>query len=109
MSGRLAAAPIGTEVGQQLRLSLFAAFDAGALNVSGSGATRVDSKTRPWFAIAAGGRARWDLGDLWFAGIDVAGVVPLLRDDFVFLNGGSAYRVPAIAVESGICLGAHFP
>lgn len=109
ITGRLAAAPIGTDVGSRMRVSLFGAFEGGTLNVAGSGATRVDSKTRPWFAVAAGGRARWDLGDRFFAGLDVAGVVPLLRDDFVFLRGGTAYRVPVIAVESGIFLGAHFP
>ena len=108
ITGRLAAAPIGTDVGSRMRVSLFGAFEGGTLNVAGSGATRVDSKTRPWFAVAAGGRARWDLGDRFFAGLDVAGVVPLLRDDFVFLRGGTAYRVPVIAVESGIFLGAHF-
>jgi hypothetical protein len=109
ISGRIAAAPIGTEVGQRTRISVFGAFDAGALNVSGSGASRVESRTRPWFAIAGGARTRWDLGGRWFAGLDAAAVVPLLRDEFVFLNGGTAYRVPAIGVESGISLGAHFP
>lgn len=110
ISGRVAAAPIGMTIGSpHLRATLFAAFDAGALTVSGSGASRVSTQTRPWFALAGGARARWDLGDRWFAGLDAAAVVPLLRDDFVFLNGGTAYRVPAIGVESAICMGAHFP
>lgn len=110
VTARLASAPIAIDVGSpRLRVSLFGAFDAGALTVSGSGATRVDTYTRPWLALAAGMRGRWDLGDRFFAGLDAAATVPLVRDDFVFLNGGTAYRVPAIGVESAICVGAHFP
>jgi hypothetical protein len=90
-------------------LSAFAAADVGALNVSGSGATRVDSRTRPWFSVAGGARVRWDLAGRIFAGIDAACVVPLVRDDFVFINGGSAYRVPAVGAETGLIVGAHFP
>lgn len=109
IAGRFAAAPIGIELGARSRLSAFGAVDAGVLRVSGSGATRVDTATRPWFALAAGARVRWDLGERWFGGLDAAALVPLVRDDFVFLNGGTAYRVPAVAMESQICMGAHFP
>jgi hypothetical protein len=96
-------------VGRALHVSAFAALDVGALTVSGSGATRVDTRTRPWYALGAGGRGRWDLGSRMFAGLDAAAVVPLVRDDFVFINGGLAYRVPVIAAETAIFVGVHFP
>ncbi len=109
ISGRLAAAlPFGTYVGRGLRMSVFGGADIGALNVSGSGATRVDSRTRPWFALAGGARARWDIKGGFFAGLDGAAVVPLVRDDFVFVNGGTAYRVPVVGAETAVFLGAHF-
>jgi hypothetical protein len=107
--GRFAIAPVGTVVGRTVRLSVFAAGDVGALNVSGSGAPRVESKTRPWFSVGGGARVRWDLAGRIFAGLDAACVIPLLRDDFVFINGGSAYRVPVIGAETGLFVGAHFP
>ena len=108
-TGRLAAAPVSAALGHGLRVSALCAFDAGALTVEGSGAARIYSRTRPWFAIAAGVRARWDLGGAWVAGVDVAAVAPLVRDDFVFVNGGSAYRVPVFGAETAISIGAHFP
>lgn len=109
LTARLAAAPVGFQIGDAWRLSLFGAFDVGSLGVSGSGPTRVESKSRTWLAVAAGARMRWDVGPRFFAGLDVAAVVPLVRDEFVFVNGGSAYRVPGIGAETAIFAGVHFP
>lgn len=109
ITARLAAAPVGFQIGDAWRLSLFGAFDVGALGVSGSGPARVESRSRTWLAVAAGARMRWDLGPRFFAGLDAAAVVPLVRDEFVFVNGGSAYRVPGIGAETAIFAGVHFP
>lgn len=109
VTGRLAVAPVRFRAGESWRLALFGAFDAGALAVAGSGPARVESRSRAWLALAAGARIRWDFGARVFAGLEAAAVVPMMRDDFVFLNGGSAYRVPAVGAETAIFAGVHFP
>jgi len=109
ITARLAAAPVGLRIGDSLQLSLFGAFDVGSLGVTGTGPARVESKGRAWLAVAAGARMRWDLGARFFAGLDALAVVPLVRDEFVFVNGGSAYRVPGIGAETAIFAGVRFP
>ena len=108
-TGRLAAAPFAIALGRNMQVSAFGTLEVGALGVTGSGVTHVDTRTRAWFAVGAGARGRWTLGDSFFAGLDVGAVVPLVRDDFVIVNGGSAYRVPAVGAETAISLGVTFP
>lgn len=109
ITGRFALAPVGLEIGRAWRLSAFGALDLGALSASGSSAPRVESRTRAWYAIGVGLRSRWDLGSRFFAGLDVAMTVPLVRDSFAFANGGDVYRVPMIAAETAIFVGVRFP
>lgn len=109
ITGRAAVAPIGVTLSPQIVASPWVGAEAGALAGSGDGTARVESRTRPWLAAVAGARVRWDVGRRLFAGIDAAAVAPLLRDSFVFVNGGTAYRTPPVAFETALSLGARLP
>lgn len=109
ISGRVAVSPIGIALAPSLFASAYAGAEAGALFASGDGTSRVDSRTRPWLAALAGARLRWDVGSRIFAGADAGAALPLLRDEFVFVHGGTAYRTPIVAFETALSLGTRFP
>lgn len=108
LTARGAIGVAGVSVGSGGFASLYAAFDGGAIFATGADAPTVDSRSRPWCAMGAGARLRWTLGRL-LVDASAGATVPLLRDDFVFVNGGTVYAVPAIAADGAIALGTHFP
>jgi hypothetical protein len=109
VSGRAAIAPVGIALGPHAVGSVYVGIEAGGLFASGSGPERVQSHTRPWLAAAVAARLRWELGSRAFVDVEGGGKAPLLQYEFVFINGGTAYRLPAVGVEGGLTLGMHFP
>lgn len=107
--GRAAMTPLGIPLGSRGLLGMYGALEVGAVFAAGSGPPKTDSRARPWLAASAGLEGRVDLSSRWFLGLEAGANMPLIRDNFVFLSGGAVYRVPAVAVESAIAVGMHFP
>lgn len=107
--GRLSAAPVGVAVSSGVHASAYAAAEAGVLFASGEGPTRTRSSSRPWLAAAAGARVRGSIGSRFFTAFSAGAIVPVVRDELVFLGGGTAYRVPVVGAEGALSFGGDFP
>lgn len=109
LRGRGTVVPIALPLGSASLLGPYAALEGGALFVSGSGPSLVQSRSRPYGAVAVGGMARVALGGRLSLVFSAGTVVPFLRDEFVFVNGGTAYRVPSVGLEASFGVGMSFP
>lgn len=109
LGGRVALAPVGFSLTRALAVAPLVGAELGALHAEGSGPAKVTQATRPTAALLFGARARLHAGPRFFADTEIAALAPLLRDDFVFLGGGSAYRTPPLAVAASFAAGVTFP
>ncbi|WP_437509516.1 hypothetical protein [Sorangium sp. So ce1099] len=109
LTARASLAPLGASLGDQVFVSVYMMFDAGALLASGEGAPEVYSRWRPWLEAGAGARMRALLGAWSFVDGQVGPALPLLRDEFFFVHGGTAYQAPAVRLDAALSVGAYFP
>ncbi|WP_437825574.1 hypothetical protein [Sorangium sp. So ce1153] len=109
LTARASLAPVGASLGDRVFASAYMMFDAGALLASGEGAPKVYSRWRPWLETGAGARVRALLGTWSFVDGQVGAALPLLRDEFFYVNGGTAYQAPAVRLDAALSIGAYFP
>ncbi|WP_437915876.1 hypothetical protein WME73_12685 [Sorangium sp. So ce302] len=109
LTARAALAPLGASLGDHVFVSAYMMFDAGALLASGEGAPAVYSRWRPWLEAGAGARMRALLGAWSFMDWQVGPALPLLRDEFYYVHGGTAYKAPAVRLDAALSIGAYFP
>ena len=109
--GRASACAIRVELARGLDAHPCAFVDIGVLHARGVGVDQAESRSRPWLASGALARLRWTPAPSapgFFADLDVGGAATLLRDEFVFLNGGSVYRAPPFSGFVTLRAGARF-
>ncbi|XXY46000.1 hypothetical protein WME91_38960 [Sorangium sp. So ce269] len=109
LTARASLAPLGASLGDHVFVSAYVMFDAGALLASGEGAPEVYSRWRPWLEAGAGARMRALLGAWSFMDWQVGPALPLLRDEFYYEHGGTAYQAPAVRLDTALSVGAYFP
>ncbi|XYI02325.1 hypothetical protein ACMHYB_22230 [Sorangium sp. So ce1128] len=109
LTARASLAPLGAPLGGHIFVSAYMMFEAGAVLASGEGAPKVYSRWRPWLEAGAGARMRALLGAWSFVEWQVGPALPLLRDEFVFVHGGTAYQAPAVRLDAAFSIGVHFP
>ncbi|WP_437275207.1 hypothetical protein WME90_28620 [Sorangium sp. So ce375] len=109
LTARASLAPLGASLGDRVFVSAYMMLDAGALLASGEGAPKVDSRWRPWLEAGAGARVRALLGAWSFVDGQVGPALPLVRDEFFYVNGGTAYQAPAVRLDAALSIGAYFP
>ncbi|XXT21081.1 hypothetical protein WME94_05860 [Sorangium sp. So ce429] len=109
LTARASLAPLGASLGDHVFVSAYVMFDAGALLASGEGAPEVYSRWRPWLEAGAGARMRALLGAWSFMDWQVGPALPLLRDEFYYVHGGTAYQAPAVRLDAALSIGAYFP
>ena len=80
-----------------------------SLTVTGIGPAKVQTATRPTVTASLGARFRFDFGRRFFAEGEASGLVSVLRDDFVFVNGGTTYRAPVLSFALVASVGVTFP
>lgn len=91
-----------------LDLGACAGLQLGVLAARGAQIADATSAVRPWLAPAGLARARWRAGR-WFAELEVAVAVPLVRDRFYFAPDVTVHRAPAVVGEAALGAGVTIP
>ncbi|WP_437898682.1 hypothetical protein [Sorangium sp. So ce124] len=108
-TARASLAPLGASLGDHVFVSAYIMLDVGAVLASGEGAPKVDSRWRPWLEAGAGARMRALVGAWSFVEGQIAAALPLRRDEFYFVHGGTAYQAPAVRLDAALSVGIFFP
>lgn len=109
LTARASLAPLGASLGDHVFVSAYIMLDVGAVLASGEGAPKVDSRWRPWIEAGAGARMRALLGVWSFVEWQVGAALPLRRDEFYYVHGGTAYQAPTVRLDAALSVGVLFP
>ncbi|WP_437534084.1 hypothetical protein WME79_08295 [Sorangium sp. So ce726] len=108
-TARASLAPLGASLGDHVFVSAYIMLDVGAVLASGEGAPKVDSRWRPWLEAGAGARMRALVGAWSFVEGQIGAALPLRRDEFYYVHGGTAYQAPVVRLDAALSVGVLFP